>query len=134
MQESMGREYLVELSDGELVERLDAMVRAERKLGVAIVLHLKEVEQRQLHLALGYSLLYAYARERLGFSEAVAYKRVSAARAMAKRPEIAKHLESGELTLSSVGVLAPHVEREDGAELIEEARGKSRREVERLVV
>ncbi len=44
---------------------------------------------------------------------------------------IVDHLASGELTLSSVFVLAPHVEDEAGAELVDEACGKSRREVER---
>jgi 5-methylcytosine-specific restriction endonuclease McrA len=61
-----------------------------------------EVERRRLHVALGYSSLYAYGA-------------------------------SGELTLASVFVLAPHTEGDAGPALVAEACGKSRRDVERLV-
>jgi hypothetical protein len=49
------------LTGEELVERLDALARDERKLVAEIVAHLAEVERRRLHLALGYGSMFAYA-------------------------------------------------------------------------
>jgi len=120
------------LSDDELVARLQSLCRVERRVGAQIVAHLMEVKRRRLDLDLGYSSLYSYCVERLGFSSDVAYKRMQAAEAAQAYPEVLGHLESGALTLSSLTVLVPHLE-EHGAELIEEALGKSKREVQRLV-
>jgi len=93
--------------------------------------HLAEVERRKLHLALGYSSLYVYARERLGLSEHEAYLRMYAARAAQRHPGIVDALRSGELTLSAVKLVTPHLDAHP--ELLDEARGKSKRQVERVV-
>ncbi len=129
------------LSDEELLAGLHAMAACEKELGAEIVLHLMEVEFRKLHVALGYSTLYAYGMAELGWSENVAHKRAKAARAAQLCPEIVGHLASGALTLSSVFVLAPYLAGEagsgeagsgkTGSRLVAEACGKSRREVER---
>ncbi len=119
------------LSDDELLAGLHAMAACEKQLGAEIVLHLVEVERRRLHIAMGYSSLYAYGIAELGWSANVSHKRAKAARAAVVCPEIVDHLARGELTLSSVFVLAPHLEGNAGAELVAEACGKSRREVER---
>ncbi len=124
------------LSDEALLAGLHALAACEKELGAEIVLHLLEVERRKLHVALGYSGLYAYGIAELGWSENVAHKRAKAARAAQLCPEIVGHLASGALTLSSVFVLAPHLAGkaefgEAGSELVAEACGKSRRDVER---
>jgi hypothetical protein len=86
------------LSDEALLAGLHAMATCEKQLGAEILLHLVEVERRQLHLALGYSSLYAYGIAELGWSENVAHKRAKAARAAQLQPEIVDHLASGALT------------------------------------
>jgi len=120
------------LSDEDLVARLESLCRVERTVGADIVVHLIEVRRRRLNLDLGYSSLYSYCVERLGFSSDVAYKRMQAAEAAQAYPEVLGHLESGALTLSSLAVVVPHLE-EHGKGLIEQALGKSKREVQRLV-
>lgn len=62
---------LSELSDDDLLTRLELMAASEKKLGTKIVRHLVEVEARHLHFALGFPSLYAYAVEQLGFSRHV---------------------------------------------------------------
>lgn len=119
------------LSDDELLAGLHALATCEKQLGAEIVLHLIEVERRRLHISLGYSSLYAYGIAELGWSENVAHKRAKAARAALACPEIVDHLATGKLTLSSVFVLAPHLDNNTGPALVAEACGKSRREVER---
>jgi hypothetical protein len=115
------------LSDEELVQRVDALASDERKLIAEIVAHLAEVERRKLHLALGYGSMFAYTTERLRFSEDRACRRIKAARLSVEHPEALEYLAKGELTLSSLGAVA------NAPELLEEARGKSKREVERMV-
>jgi hypothetical protein len=116
------------LSDEAVVGRLDALANQERKLGAEIVAHLAEVERRKLHLAMGYGSMFAYATERLKFSEQAAYRRIRAARLSQEHPQVLEYLAKGEVTLSSLNALG----NSPCAELLEEARGKSKREVEAL--
>jgi hypothetical protein len=97
------------LSDDELLSKLDGFAACDRRLNAQIVAHLAEVDMRKLHLDHGYASLYVYANERLGFSEDQAYKRARTAKLVHGFPEVLDYLESGELTLSSAVVLAPHL-------------------------
>src|SRR5512145_1584980 len=63
-------------SDDDSLSRLSALVQQERRLTVAVLVHLAEVERRGLHLVRGCSSLFAYCVQRLGFSEDVAYTAV----------------------------------------------------------
>ena len=82
------------LSDEDLLARLDELVRQEKQLGANIVAHLVEVERRGLHLEYGYSSIFKYCVEKLGLSEDLAYKRMQAVRAVEQCPEILDHLAS----------------------------------------
>jgi len=124
---------LVSLSDRELVDSLDRVAERDRATNAEIIAHLVLIEDRRIHLDWGYPSLFVYCTERLRFSEDCAYKRIQTARAAARSPEILEYLEGGELTLSTIKLLAPHVDKPEGPELVEIARGMSKREVERLV-
>ena len=134
---SMSQKHEIgDLSDHELLKRLETMSSSERLLGAAIVEHLCEVETRGLHLDIGFGSLFEYCTNHLGFSADVAYKRVKVAQAAVARPRILEHLETGELSLSNVVVIAPHLNTLDDAgadELVEAARCKSKRETERMI-
>lgn len=123
---------LAKLSNQELMAQLESLVEVERNVGAQIVAHLCEVEARRLHLDLGYSSLYKYCVERLGLSEDVAYKRIKAARTARQHPEVLSHLASGDLSLSNLVLIAPHLDT-CGRDLVEAACRKSKREVLRLV-
>jgi hypothetical protein len=127
------QETPMEMSDAELVTSLDRLAVMDRALGSRIVAHLAEVDRRRLHVDYGYSSLFAYCTERLGFSADCAYKRIRAARATLHCPQILDHLDSGALSLSTVVAVAPHVDRPDGSELVNAACHQSRREVDRLI-
>ena len=68
------RNELINLSDDDLLARLEVMAASEKRLGASIVMHLIEVQVRELYLALGHDSLYRYAVVQLRFSEDVAYK------------------------------------------------------------
>ncbi|MBD3160605.1 MAG: hypothetical protein GF328_00680, partial [Candidatus Latescibacteria bacterium] len=105
----------------------------ERSSTAHLVAHLPEMDRRRLHLELGYSSLYTYCTQALHLSEEAAYKRIAAARAARRFPGLLARLAQGELHLSSVKLLAPVLTRENHAELIEEARRKTKRQVEQII-
>ncbi|MBI4061882.1 MAG: hypothetical protein HY403_10655, partial [Elusimicrobia bacterium] len=122
------------LTDQELVFELDGLARREREALPHFLACLSEVERRGLHLDLGHHNLFDYCVGRLKFSEGAAMRRIQSARAAAKHAEIYAYLRDGELNLGVVALLAPHLSSDNASSLLDRARGKSKREIETLVV
>lgn len=121
---------LKSFSNDVLLERLKELVRQEREDTAAVVEHLAEVDSRDFINGKGYSSLFVYAVKVLGYSEPSAYHRIRAARAIKKKPELLPLLKSGELHLQAIVMLHPHLDDARADELVQEARGKTKREVE----
>ena len=96
------------LSNEDLLARLDELTRQEKQLGAEIVAHLVEVERRSLHLLCGYSSLFKYCVEKLCFTDDMAYRRMQAARAAAKHPEVLEHLEDPIRAIAELRRVARH--------------------------
>jgi hypothetical protein len=122
------------MSDREVVERLQDLLREERRLTAAVLLHLAEVEARELHLRAACSSMYAYCTRVLGMSEDQAFKRIRAARVARRFPVVARAVEEGRLRLIGVLLLASQLTDENAEELVAEASGKSKAEIEVLLV
>lgn len=121
------------LSNDALAIETKRSARVERQSTTYLLRLLIEVERRRLHLALGYSSMFVYCTRALLLSEQAAYSRITAARAVRRYPAMLPLLDDGALTLSSVGLLAPHLTGDNVDALLEGARYKSTREVERLI-
>src|SRR3954451_11785745 len=124
---------LVDLGSAELLAGLSELVRQGNVLSARVLAHLVELEERKLHLELGFSSLFAYCVEALGMSEGSAGRRVTAARVCRHFPELFERVARGELHLCALCALAPHLSSENSAELFEACRGKTRRRVEELL-
>ena len=124
---------LSEFTDDALIAETRRVVDAERRSTAELLQLLNEIERRRLHLALGYSSLFAYCTRAWALSEQAAYSRITAARASRRFPVLIGRLTTGALTLSSVGILAPHLTEENVDALLEAADRLSTREVERLI-
>lgn len=124
---------LTSLTDEALMAETKRVAELERRSTAELLSLLIEVERRRLHLALGYSSLFAFCTRALMLSEQAAYSRITAARLARRYPEILRDLRNGALTLSSVGILAPHLTDENVAPILDAARQKSTRDVERLI-
>ncbi len=137
------------LSSSALLNTLKVKVENERKLLMEILYALEEVEQRKLHLELGYPDLYSFAMKELGYSSGAAYRRISAMRLLRTVPEVAPRLESGELALENASQAQSFFRKEDlrrkdqGAqslsleekrEIVSELIGKSTREGQRVLL
>ena len=69
-------ENLNSMVDKLLLDSLKHLVARERKAQSLFLSHLIEVDKRKLYLSEGYSSLFSYVHEVLGFSEASTYKRI----------------------------------------------------------
>src|SRR5688572_9873600 len=122
------------LSDGDLLARLPVLAAHERSATPELVAHLAALRLRpSLYAAQGYGSLFSYCRHALRLSEDAASNRIHAARACLKFPVILDLLGSGELSLSAVRMLRPHLTTENHVQVLARARNGRRVDIERLV-
>ena len=123
------------LSDSEVVRDLDALAEQDRHVKASVVAHLVVIKERSIHLDMGYlrgsrGLCPRGCVDRLGCSKDTAYKRSAAVKVATAHPEVIEWLARREMTLSGLLPLAPHT---GDAELVAQARGKSKRQIQQLV-
>jgi hypothetical protein len=116
---------LEELSDVRLLANLDALVSSQRACMADIVAHLAELDARPTVLARGYPSLFQYCVEHLHFSEDEACRRIEAARLSRRFPAILAELAAGNVTLSSLTLLKPHITIDNSEELLAGIAGRS---------
>jgi len=93
-----------------------------------------EVTRRiRLFLEEACSSMFVYCQRVLHFAEGVAYKRIHAARAVRRFPELLDAVRRGELHLTGLSLLAPQITTENSSELIAAAKHKSADEIRRLL-
>jgi 5-methylcytosine-specific restriction endonuclease McrA len=118
------------LSDIDLLNSTTRAARDERGATAELLALLAEVDARRLYLGEGLSSLFAYCTQVLHLSEHAAYHRIEAARAARQHPVILERVASGDLTLTAVAMLRPHLTPENHKMLLDAARHKSKRDVE----
>ena len=69
-------ERIAELSDDNLLKSIGTLRASERRITLEVVLHLVEVERRNLHIQAGFDSLFAYCRAELGYCESAATRRI----------------------------------------------------------
>ena len=121
------------LANQELLAATHALVRRGRAVEAELLRHLGEVDARRLYLAEACSSMFVYCVRVLHFSEAAAYKRIRAARAARRHPELLGALRRGELHVTAVSLLAAQLSSESCGPLLRAARHKSAEEIKRLL-
>jgi hypothetical protein len=125
---------LTRLSDGELLARVKSLVARERDATAQLVAHLAELDTRDVYLREGYGSLHVYCRDALGLSDGEAYNRIEVARAARRFPVILEMLAAGAVNLTAVRLLAPHLTPANHRDVLASARGKTKPEIEKIVV
>lgn len=120
------------LSNEALVEELKKLRRIERETSADILLYLSEIDRRQFYRDLGYSSLFSFCREALGYSEGGAQRRILAARALKDNPEIYKLLREGKVSLCSVANVSKVIGPGNKESILSEIQGKSKLEVQKI--
>jgi len=120
------------LTDEQLLGAVKRLAARERSSTAELIAHFVELEARRLYLGAGFTSLYEYCRGDLHLSEDRVCSHIAAARAAREFPVILGMLAGGQLNLSTLRLLVPHL-AEDHRELLAAAAFKSKREICELI-
>ena len=124
---------VVALGSSELLAATRELVRRANGLEAELLVHLGEIDQRKLYLDYSFPSMFAFCTRELGFSEGAAYSRITIARAARQFPAVLDAIRAGRVHFAGMRVLVPHLTEENHPEILAEAAGKSKREIEELV-
>src|SRR5713226_7032283 len=116
------------LSDRELEAEVARLAGCEREATASLIASLAELYGRRLHERAGFSSLFTYCTKVLRLSEHEAYDRMKAAEVVRRHPAVLGLLASGDVNLTTVRLLAPHLTRKNHQELLADASGKRKRQ------
>ncbi|HWE25486.1 MAG TPA: hypothetical protein VG496_16240, partial [Myxococcales bacterium] len=125
--------FVESLSSSELLVSTQKLVETCAGLEAELLLHLGEIDQRKLFLDCGHSSLFVFCVKTYGFSEDVTCSRTAVARAARQFPAILESIRSGDVHLTGMRLLIPHLTPENHRDVLAKAAGKSKREIEELV-
>ena len=106
------------LNDARLHATLLSLVQTENKITAEIVSYISEVDRRRLYLQHSCTSLFQYLTK-LGYAPASAQRRIDAARINNQVP-VCEALESGELNLTQVSIVAQGLRRKSSGEAVTE--------------
>ena len=126
-------EALAGLPNVQLLMRVRELVARGNAVEAELLAYLAEVDARRLYLEEGCSSMFIWCQRVLHFAESVAYKRIQAARAVRRHPELLGAVRGGDLHLTAVSLLAPKLTQDNCADLIQAARHRSADEIRQLL-
>jgi hypothetical protein len=124
---------LGDVTDRDLQTELARLLANGARTEARIIAHLAAVEERRLHLEAGSSSLFDYCCHRLGLSENEAFHRITAARLARRFPAIFSLIQRRALHLTAVCLLRDYLTPENHRELLEEASGKTKLQVQEML-
>jgi 5-methylcytosine-specific restriction endonuclease McrA len=124
---------LDDVSDEVLHARVRRLVGRSNQLLAALLAHLAEVEGRGIHRERACASLATYCQYELRMSEDAAFRRAQAARIARRFPVVFEHIAAGELHLTGLLLLGPHLTDQNHRELLACAKHRSKKEIVRLV-
>jgi 5-methylcytosine-specific restriction endonuclease McrA len=101
------------VNDQDLLSSLKSTVEAEKAQTHKVLLYLREVEVRKLHLEKGYASLFVLCTEYLNYSEPEAQIRIQAMRLLRSVPIVEEKIKSGVMSLSVAASVQSHFRKED---------------------
>ncbi len=122
-----------QIADAELLARLQRLAHADHALTARLLVHMSEVDIRGLYRERAYSSMFDYCVEELRMSESAAYLRIHAARLGRRFPLVVELLAQGALNLTTIKLIGPQLTADNHVQVLERARGKRKRDIERLV-
>lgn len=137
------------LSNDALLAKVKSLVGHERKIIVRVIEAFREIDRRKLYLERGYSSMFSFATEYLGYSEFEAHTRLQAARLARAVPEVSEKIMAGSLNLSVAAAAQAEFRREDlrrreraesplqpeeKREVLELVAGRTRREAGEILI
>jgi len=109
------------------------LVGKSNQLFAALLAHLAEIEARGLHRTRACASLYTYCIYELRFSEDAAARRAGAAKLVKRFPLLLSAIANGELHLTGLLMLGPHLTPENLVEVLGRAKFRTKKELAKLV-
>ena len=129
----LGQSGISTIPRATLLSRVRALVARGNEAEAELLVLLGELDARRLYVEEGCASMFVYCQRVLHFAEGVAYKRIRAARAARRHPKILTALRRGELHLTAVSLISPHVTESNCADLIRAATHRSTDAVRQVV-
>ncbi len=121
------------MSSKDLLAATRELVRRACGVEAELLVHLGEIDERRLYLDFAFPSMFTFCVGELGFSEDATYNRITVARAGRRWPALIEALRSGQVHLGGLRLLVPHLTDENQREVLTQATGKSKRQIEELV-
>jgi len=133
------------LSRVDLAVNLKSLVKREKDLTLEILDHLQEIFRRKLFLEMGYTSLFAFLTEEIGYCAGTAQLRIQTLRALNTVPQNRERVMNNEVSLNTlaktqsfinnenkylINQSAPLLSQEDKKELFDAAKGIPAHKVE----
>ncbi len=104
---------LKKMSDDQLIQQVEYLVRRERQLVECLIWHLQEIQDRKLYLQMGFTSLFECLVKHFKYSESSAYSRISVLRIIKDVPQVAEGLGSGELNLTNLTLAQSYIKKQE---------------------
>jgi hypothetical protein len=104
---------LTSITDDTLLTNILCLVDQERELLTKVLTCLKEIERRRLFSDLGYKSLFDFTVHHLKYTEAQAYRRISAMRMLRELPQLEEKISTGEISLTHIGLAQAYFREEE---------------------
>src|SRR6478736_6026680 len=124
---------LAAVSDTELLATTQRLAGTSNQVFAALLEHLAEVDARGLHRTRACSSLYTYCIYELRFSEDAAARRSAAAKLVRRFPVVLTAVAAGEIHLTGLLMLAPHLTENNHVEVLGRAKFRTKKEIAQLV-
>ena len=121
------------LSDDDLLASTRSLVGRSNQVLAGLLAHLAEVEARGIHRLRACSSLYTYCVYELRMSEDAACRRVQAAKHVRRFPALLEKVAAGELHLTGLLLLGPHLTEANQVEVLALAKHRTKKEIVALV-
>jgi hypothetical protein len=121
------------LSDPDLLAGTHELVDHSLCTEADLLVYLSEIDERKLYADRAFPSMFAFCVGELRFSEDAAYSRILVARAARRLPAMIEAMRSGQVHLTGLRLLAPHLTVENHYEVLAQAAGKTKRQIEELV-
>jgi len=122
-----------QLTDSGLLSVTSTRVAQDRETTADLLADLGEIDARKLYVPQGYDSMCAYCEHELLMSEDTALRRITVARTAREFPVIFPAVADGQLNITAVLLLAPHLTPDNGNELLAAAAGKAKSQIRLLL-
>ncbi len=96
-----------------LDHKLRAMVQTERKITLDILLLIQTFAITQSYLELGFSSLFDYLTQGIGYSEGSAQRRIASAKLLKQVPEIRSEIQDGKINLTQMALAQTAINQQE---------------------